>query len=225
MKFKCPYCHSELPPPEAWKNAQCPACHKTILVEGGIADRKARADAHREALERIEKDAERARHAAPGGTSLMKRPPRFLFVGLVMLFVAGSLVLSRAKFERTPPEERVAMATRELHVLATALGLYRLHTGHLPTVSEKGIWALIEDTGTEGWRGPYITADPKDPWGQPYQYDFSVDPPRVFSKGPDRILDTQDDLHADPASFTPSQDDIEEWRPEAEFRYPSVLAL
>lgn len=223
--YRCPYCHADLPPPSEWKSAACPACHRTILVENGISDRKAKADAKRAALEKIERDAERERkkiHHPP----FSRTPPGVLFVGMVILVLVGGMLVGRSRIQlpgRSPEEKSLTVAA-ELKVLATATGLFHAHTGHYPTVSEGGLCALLVDPGTPGWRGPYITTFQPDPWNQGYCYDFTIDPPDIHSRGPDRLDGTADDVHASPFDFTPDPQLLEEWRPEAEERHPSVLA-
>ena len=223
--YRCPYCHASLPPPSEWKKAECPQCHKTILVEDGIADRKAKADAKRAALEKIARDAERERKKIRH-PPFSRTPPGVLFVGMFTLVIVGGLLVGRTRLNLTgkTPEEKLLSATSELEVLATALGLYHAHTGHYPTVSEGGLCALYMDPGTDGWRGPYITTFQPDPWNQGYCYDFTDDLPEIHSKGPDRLNGTDDDLYADPVHFTPDPRLLEEWRPESAVRHPSVQA-
>ncbi len=221
-KYRCPYCHTALPPPSEWRSAACPKCRRTILVENGIADRKAKADARRAALEKIERDAERERkkiHHPP----FSRTTPGVLFVGIATLVIVGGLLVGRSRLQAAPKsqEERILSAVNELEVLATATGLYHAHTGHYPTASEGGLCALYMDPGTDGWQGPYITSFQPDPWGQGYLYDFTTDPPSIHSKGPDRRNDTEDDLRADPAHFTPDERLLREWVAPT-FRRPSV---
>ncbi len=63
-------------------------------------------------------------------------------------------------------------AIGQMALLGSALDLYRLDTGRLPSTQE-GLAALLSSpTGTQNWRGPYLRADhlPKDPWGNLYLY-------------------------------------------------------
>ncbi len=80
----------------------------------------------------------------------------------------------------------------------TPLRAYKIHIGQFPTTAE-GLLALVDDFGTEGWRGPYIEREThlKDPWGRPFRYRF----PGVknhgwydlYSLGPDGI-ESEDDI-------------------------------
>ena len=222
--YRCPYCHADLPPPSEWKSAACPVCHRTILVENGIADRKAKADAKRAALEKIERDAERERkkiHHPP----FSRTPPGVLFVGMVILVLVGGMLVGRSRLQRNAadPEARLQPALSELRVLATATGLYHAHIGHYPTVSEGGLCALYSDTGDENWQGPYITTFAPDPWGEGYLCDFTTDSPSIHSKGPDRVNGTADDLYAAPEAFIPDPELLRNWSPPQN-RNPTVLA-
>lgn len=92
-----------------------------------------------------------------------------------------------------------AMAT--LHSIEAAIELYQLDTGQYPTTAQ-GLGALIRRLvsfeARGDWRGPYLkaTSIPVDPWGIPYQYQYieTDHKPRVWSKGPDQISGTSDDI-------------------------------
>jgi len=47
-----------------------------------------------------------------------------------------------------------------------------------------------------GWNGPYIFELKPDPWGNSFQY-RNNGRLLLFSKGPDRIADTADDIRVD----------------------------
>jgi general secretion pathway protein G len=85
------------------------------------------------------------------------------------------------------------------------LGLtqYRIDTGSLPTTAE-GLSALVAAPSAKAdrWKGPYLEVpggnQPTDPWGEPYQYRFpgtkNKNGADIFSKGPDKAADTEDDV-------------------------------
>ena len=87
--------------------------------------------------------------------------------------------------------------------LKTPLTSYRIHMGTYPS-TEEGLQALIAaPSGKEAhWRGPYVETTggqlPLDPWKQEYVYRFpgthNKDGYDVFSKGPDQLPDTEDDI-------------------------------
>ena len=80
--------------------------------------------------------------------------------------------------------------------IATALNLYRLNTRHFP-VSLANL--ASRPANEQGWSGPYIGEAAKllDPWGRPYQYRCPGTSGReydLWSTGPDKVNDTQDDI-------------------------------
>lgn len=50
---------------------------------------------------------------------------------------------------------------------------YRLDVGSFPSTDE-GLKALLKAPAGKDtrWKGPYVTEEPVDPWGNPYQYRF-----------------------------------------------------
>jgi general secretion pathway protein G len=81
------------------------------------------------------------------------------------------------------------------------LSSYRIAMGDFPSTAE-GLQALITAPANkaESWHGPYFS-DPKiplDPWGEPYVYKYpGVHNPKgydIYSKGPDKIDGTADDI-------------------------------
>lgn len=94
--------------------------------------------------------------------------------------------------------------TAELFVkqsLKTSLLSYRLHLGDYPATAE-GLQALITEPRAKAdqWQGPYIEGGkvPIDPWGEPYQYRYPGVKNKglydLWSKGPDKIDDSEDDI-------------------------------
>ncbi len=54
----------------------------------------------------------------------------------------------------------------------TALDSYRLDMGKYPS-SQEGLEALVQSTGSDKWKGPYLAKGkgvPKDPWDNEYIY-------------------------------------------------------
>lgn len=83
----------------------------------------------------------------------------------------------------------------------TALMNYSLHVHAFPTTAD-GLQALVAapPTHSSEWRGPYFDPPevPPDPWGEPYQYAspgaHNKETYDVWSKGPDKISGTADDI-------------------------------
>jgi general secretion pathway protein G len=63
-------------------------------------------------------------------------------------------------------------ARLQMQELATALDLYRIDVGRIPTTAE-GLSALVErPVSAPSWRGPYLRSKSalSDPWRNPYRY-------------------------------------------------------
>jgi len=81
--------------------------------------------------------------------------------------------------------------------MSLAVDLFEQDVGRFPS-SDEGLAALVEDTGDEGWRGPYLKGDLKpDPWGTAFSYSLDSETGRSYaitSAGPDREFGTEDDI-------------------------------
>jgi general secretion pathway protein G len=66
---------------------------------------------------------------------------------------------------------KVQIATIQIGQLRQAIENFRFEVGRYPTTDE-GLRALVENSGVEGWDGPYLEPRvvPKDPWRREYQY-------------------------------------------------------
>ena len=73
--------------------------------------------------------------------------------------------------------------------------MFNLDCSRYPTEKE-GLKALMINPGFEGWNGPYLKPPniPKDSWGQSYFYFVESGPLRIVSSGPDKTLNTSDDI-------------------------------
>jgi len=100
---------------------------------------------------------------------------------------ACSLVSPRPEVQRDLL--RRAQARSTLHMLQTAVEVYKLDTGIYPN-SAQGLRALrVNSANDPNWKGPYVEADiPNDPWGRPYVYKYPGDhgdEPDIMSYGAD----------------------------------------
>ena len=78
--------------------------------------------------------------------------------------------------------------------IANALNMYRIHTNKFPT-TDKGLDALVTDTGDKKWRGPYIDAGKlKDPWDNEFDYESDGRSFKITSGGIDGQIGTEDDV-------------------------------
>lgn len=74
-----------------------------------------------------------------------------------------------------------------------ALAGYQLNVGQFPT-SDQGLMALRQAPAglpSGAWRGPYLKADPVDPWGNAYRYRYpgthNIGTYDIWSVGPNGI--------------------------------------
>lgn len=115
----------------------------------------------------------------------------------LLIFVVGLWTLSR------PSKHGCPQTPADIRSIENALDMYKLRAGHYPTTTQ-GLKALVEkptagpDAGD--WQQIMKTVM-LDPWKNPYSYRFpdpkNPDEPDIFSKGPDGIEGTDDDLHRD----------------------------
>ena len=100
-----------------------------------------------------------------------------------------------------------------LKTVCNAMDTYNLNIGHYPTEEEGGLNALLvkpnfsDEKIAANWRGPYLTEEPRDAWGNKFNYQ-AVTPGtpeaqqtqfKLWSNGPDG----KDDQG--------SNDDIKNW--------------
>lgn len=136
------------------------------------------------------------------------RSPKALLGILAVMVLLGLLLINAFRERPTYTVSQLPLqqnrARRSLKVAATALTLFRVHTGSWPT-QRLGLYALAKNYGIQGWRGPYINWAYKDPWGTPYVYKMPISPfeiPELYSCGPDTLPDTNDDIRVTEADFT-----------------------
>lgn len=94
-----------------------------------------------------------------------------VLVVVVILAILAGLVVPRV-MER-PGQARQTAAKSDIQAISTALDMYRLDNFAYPDTAQ-GLQALVARPPAlaEGanWRGPYLDALPKDPWGRTYLY-------------------------------------------------------
>lgn len=92
---------------------------------------------------------------------------------LVVIVILGLLAtLGSIKLVGYLGRAKTDTARLQIQELMTALDLYRIDVGRLPTSAE-GLNALVERPGSAtAWRGPYLRskASLSDPWRRPYRY-------------------------------------------------------
>jgi len=147
-----------------------------------------------------EKTLIRARTIRRGFTLL-----ELMLVLLILALLAGVGIVA---FSGVQEKSEVKITRVKIQTdIAKALDLYRMDIGHYPTEAEGGLQALrtkpqFEDESlAEKWSGPYLREEPKDAWGQPFNYEVVEDTGesggpkyKVWSNGPDRQSNTDDDI-------------------------------
>ncbi len=92
---------------------------------------------------------------------------------LVVMVILGLLAtLGSVQLMGTLGRARADTARLQMEELATAIELFRIDTGRLPSTQE-GLTALVErPVDLAHWRGPYVKskASVLDPWKRPFQY-------------------------------------------------------
>jgi general secretion pathway protein G len=131
-----------------------------------------------------------------GGFSLIE-------IILVVVIIATLSAMVVPRLTGRSEQARLAAARADVEVnIPTALKLYELDNGYLPTTAQ-GLNALLQKPTTapipENWNGPYLEKFPVDPWGRPYQYQSpGTNRPHdydLFSLGKDANPDsTKDDV-------------------------------
>ena len=130
---------------------------------------------------------------------------------LLVLVIIGLLAGSIVAFV-IPQQEGAEKKTAQMLInnVKGSLDNYRLNIGHYPTEEEGGLLALVQRPEFENeklgakWQGPYVKAGTtfEDPWVNALVYEpadpefmQAGDPPyRLYSKGPDGLEQTDDDI-------------------------------
>jgi len=233
MIYRCPYCQHEM---GAEKLPACPSCGRKMNYRERRTPAERREDKLK--IKLIEREALQKRSAFDAvATSNFLRNPRVLLWAVFVLGLLAYLMYQASQGVDFTTRAQIAKAQKELNVLAGALAWHHIHTGHWPS-THAGLKALLrrpdetpEWDGTAGWYGPYLLDRldlptrivPYDPWGQPYVYGIATNGAVVlFSKGPDMVSGTGDDIWADPKSFIITK--TNQWV-SAEERLPRVIPV
>lgn len=122
----------------------------------------------------------RRRNARVGAYTLTEMLVVLVIIGLLAAIV-GPRLFSRLD------DAKARTARLQMTSLQTAVDLFRLDVGRLPS-AEEGLQALVAAPAAEtSWLGPYLARDavPTDPWGNAYVYEASESSFRVVSYGAD----------------------------------------
>ena len=132
------------------------------------------------------------RPTCPRGFTLIE-----LLLVLVILTALAAIVVP--KFTKRSEQARITAAVTDIAQLEVCLDAFEIDTGRYPT-SEEGLEALVvQPSGLEGWRTPYIKRGvPNDPWRNAYMYtcpgQHNTDGYDLHSFGPDGTEGGDDDI-------------------------------
>ena len=92
-----------------------------------------------------------------------------MMVVVVVIALLGAMI-GPTLFKKVQQAEETRVS-QDIRTVVGALKFYRLDNYRYPTQAQ-GLEALVTaPAGAESkWNGPYLETLPKDPWGEPYQY-------------------------------------------------------
>jgi general secretion pathway protein G len=119
-----------------------------------------------------------------------------LMVVVIIIAALAGMVLPRI-LDRADEAKR-NIARGDIASITMQLKMFRLDTGAYPT-TDQGLNALmVNPSGTENWKGPYLESAPIDPWNREYRYKYKGDHNTtgfdIWSTGPDEGL-AEDDVN------------------------------
>lgn len=123
---------------------------------------------------------------------------------LLVVVIIGMLVgVAAVKIGGKGKEAKITATHQQIDAYKSAIGLFELDTGNLPT-TDQGMQALITQpggsTGALNWKGPYLepAVIRKDHWGHEYIYRYpgQKNPSGydLSSPGPNGIEGDDDDI-------------------------------
>lgn len=134
----------------------------------------------------------RTRRARIAGYTLFEI---MLVLGIIAVLV-GSAIYMLGGAVGVAEDQRAAT---DIKTLSTALGMYKVQNGALPT-TEQGLEVLVtRPASAKRWR-QILDELPKDPWGNPYKYNRpgkkNARGYDLYSLGPDGV-ESEDDIGND----------------------------
>jgi|TARA_B110000263_G_scaffold242440_1_gene247913 general secretion pathway protein G len=133
------------------------------------------------------------RYKQHSGFSMIELMVVMVIMGLIAGLV-GPRLFGRAEIAK------VQTAETQIEMMKSAVNLFYLDVGRLPTTVE-GLEALVrEPSDVDFWRGPYLDNEvPMDPWQNPYRYESTrsgISDFSLYAYGADGAVGGED-LNAD----------------------------
>ena len=133
------------------------------------------------------------RYKQHSGFSMIELMVVMVIMGLIAGLV-GPRLFGRAEIAK------VQTAETQIEMMKSAVNLFYLDVGRLPTTVE-GLEALVrEPSDVDFWRGPYLDNEvPMDPWQNPYRYESAksgISDFSLYAYGADGAVGGED-LNAD----------------------------
>ncbi len=127
-----------------------------------------------------------------------KKAFTFLEIMFVVVIIGILLALVGPRLVGRTQKARIQASKAQLKSLETAIKTFEMDTGTFPERLED----LIDRPSEleESWDGPYVDSDvvPTDAWNEDYEYEYPGDENEngfdLWSKGPDRESNTEDDI-------------------------------
>jgi general secretion pathway protein G len=125
-----------------------------------------------------------------------------LLLVVVIIGILAGIVISN--IGGSADEARIQATRAQVKVFSNAITKYNLDCKSYPD-TEEGLEALLSPppslANEDNWKGPYIKAEvvPLDEWDNEFQYRYPSERgnnwPDIFSMGPDRQEETEDDIY------------------------------
>jgi general secretion pathway protein G len=90
---------------------------------------------------------------------------------LVLVILATLAAIIYPKVMGRSEQARLTAAQTQIANFKTALDAFEVDNGYYPKGKDGLLDLLQKPRDAAGWHGPYLESIPKDPWGNPYQYD------------------------------------------------------
>lgn len=144
---------------------------------------------------RISAGQRRQKRISRGGFTLVEVLLVLAIIGVIMA-IGVPMLLGRQK------QAMIQATHANIQNLDAVLKQYAMdHDGEYPN-SNVGLEILLQNPGSDPkWHGPYMSKMPADAWGNPLQYAYPGQHqqvqgvPDIWSHGPDKIPNTEDDIN------------------------------